>query len=107
MMAIRLASAILFAGIALVPAAAQETGDVRQGRVLARDVCAACHAVEAETPTSPARQAPSFVALARTPGMTEMALNAALHTSHRTMPNLVLTVPEARNVIAYILSLKP
>lgn len=105
-MAIRLAAAILFAGIALIPAAAQDTGDAQQGRVLARDVCAACHAVEAEPSASPARQAPSFVTLARTPGMTEMALNAALHTSHRTMPNLVLTVPEARNVIAYILSLK-
>jgi hypothetical protein len=32
-----------------------------------------------------------------------MALNAALHTSHRTMPNLVLTALEVLNIIAYIL----
>jgi mono/diheme cytochrome c family protein len=97
---------MLLAAASLAPAAAQEIGDPRQGRALAREVCAVCHAVDAGASNSPRPDAPTFETIARTPGMSEIALNAALHTSHRTMPNLILTAPEARNVIAYILSLK-
>ena len=38
--------------------------------------------------------------------MTGVALNAFLHTSHRTMPNLILTADQTNGIIAYILSLK-
>jgi hypothetical protein len=44
--------------------------------------------------------------LAATQGMTTIALTAALLTSHRQMPNIVLQPDERRDVIAYILSLK-
>jgi cytochrome c len=103
---IRLAVSMLLIGAGLAPAAAQDTGDAGQGRALARSVCAVCHAVNKETSASPMRNAPRFETLAHTPGMNAISLNAALHTSHRTMPNLVLTAPEARNIIAYIMSLK-
>ncbi len=38
--------------------------------------------------------------------MTSIALTAALRTSHRTMPNLVLSDDETKNVVAYLLGLK-
>ena len=39
-------------------------------------------------------------------GMTEMALSVWLQSSHPTMPNIVLSQDEIRNVVAYIRSLK-
>ena len=44
---------------------AQEEGDLRKGRVLAREVCAACHAIEKGRP-SPNADAPTFEAIAST-----------------------------------------
>jgi hypothetical protein len=38
--------------------------------------------------------------------MTAIALSAALNTSHRTMPNIVLEPDEQLDIIAYILSIK-
>ena len=38
--------------------------------------------------------------------MTALALTAALNTSHRSMPNILLPPEEQANLIAYILSLK-
>ena len=85
---------------------AQEAGDTRAGQVLARQVCASCHAVSLGETRSPDARAPAFQALASTPGMTGTALTVALRTSHETMPNLMLEREELRNVIAYILSLE-
>jgi cytochrome c len=91
-----------------VPAtlSAQEVGDPQQGSAFAQRVCAACHAVEHGQPSSPNPQAPTFDAIAKTPGTTEMALYAFLRTSHRTMPNLILTKDDISNVVAYVLSMK-
>ena len=55
---------------------------------------------------APNSQAPPFPTIASTPGMTSIALSAALMTSHRLMPNIILEPDERRDVIAYILSLK-
>jgi hypothetical protein len=38
--------------------------------------------------------------------MSGMALNVALLTSHRSMPNIVLNAQERADVIAFILTLK-
>ena len=40
------------------------------------------------------------------PGMTAMALQVALQSPHKTMPNLMLEPDELRNLIAYFLTLK-
>jgi mono/diheme cytochrome c family protein len=48
---------------------AQDFGDIRQGRRLALDMCASCHAVRASEILSPDLAAPSFRAVAHTPGM--------------------------------------
>ncbi|MDK1491210.1 c-type cytochrome [Sinorhizobium sp. 7-81] len=80
--------------------------DIRQGRQLALDVCAACHAVLAGQAQSPSSEAPSFEAVAATPGMTEAALTVWLTAQdHPTMPNIVLSQTDVQDVSAYILSL--
>jgi mono/diheme cytochrome c family protein len=88
------------------PVKAQETGQVEKGLALAQRVCAVCHAVDKRQARSPNPAAPRFEQVANVPGMTAMALNVALQTSHRTMPNLVLDSDELSNITAYILSLK-
>jgi mono/diheme cytochrome c family protein len=85
---------------------AQQPSDWQRGRLLARQVCAECHAVEIRQFRSRNALAPSFTAVADTPGMTAMALNAFLHTSHRAMPNLILSDDQVAGIITYILSLK-
>ena len=85
---------------------AQRLTDVQKGRMLARQVCAECHAVGSQKLSSPNSAAPSFVSVASTPGMTEMALNVFFQTPHRAMPNLILTPNQKREIITYILTLK-
>jgi mono/diheme cytochrome c family protein len=94
------------AALAAQQARAQEFGNLQQGRALAQQVCAECHAVGPADARSPNALAPRFEAVAATPGMTAVALNVFLHTSHRAMPNLVLTPDQTNGIIAYILSLK-
>lgn len=104
----RLCGLVVGGVLAAVPASlgAQETGDPQKGLTFAREVCAACHAVERWQPYSPNPQAPRFDAIANTRGMSGMALYAFLQTSHATMPNLILEPDEIANVVSYILSLK-
>ena len=85
---------------------AQTFGDPQKGRALAQQFCAECHAVEKRHVHSPNSQAPSFTAVASTPGMTAMALNVFFQTPHRTMPNFILKSDQKNDIIAYIMSLK-
>ena len=85
---------------------AQEVGQPSRGLVLAQRLCAECHAVQKEYPRSPNANAPRFQAIASIPGMIATALSAALNTSHRAMPNILLAADEQADIIAYILSLK-
>jgi mono/diheme cytochrome c family protein len=88
------------------PARAQDIGDVVNGAVIARQVCAECHAVERGKSRSSNEEAPAFDAIAKTPGMTSIALTAALRTSHRRMPNIILSDAELKDIVAYLLTLK-
>jgi mono/diheme cytochrome c family protein len=88
------------------PVGAQDAGDPVKGAATARQVCAECHAVGPRQRHSFNVRAPAFEVIATTHGMTSIALTAALRTSHRVMPNIVLGDDELRNVVAYILSLK-
>ncbi len=107
---IRLSTATALAGLLTIAALgsvmAQDFGDVARGRTVAGTVCGECHAVGKGQAQSPNLEAPPFEAVANVPGMTAIALSAALHTSHKAMPNIVLPEADARDVIAYILSLK-
>ena len=98
--------AAMVAFLASRDSAAQEVGSAGRGLALAQQVCARCHGVEKQQTQSPNGDAPAFQAIASVPGMTATALSAALHTSHQTMPNLVLDPDELADIVAYILSLK-
>jgi mono/diheme cytochrome c family protein len=96
---------LLVTSLGSVSVLAQDQNPAQRGRAVAERRCAACHAVQPDETVSPNSAAASFSRVASTSGMTELALQAMLHTSHRTMPNLILEADEARDVIAYILSL--
>jgi mono/diheme cytochrome c family protein len=98
--------ALAAALLASTSSLAQDADDVGHGREIAHTICAACHVVAKGQLVSPNSEAPPFPMLAATPGMTTIALTAALLTSHRQMPNIILEPDERRDVIAYILSLK-
>jgi mono/diheme cytochrome c family protein len=86
--------------------AAQEIGQPGRGLEAAERLCAQCHAVRPAQERSPSPGAARFRDIAAVPGMTSIALTAALATSHRTMPNIMLEPEERADIIAYILSLK-
>ena len=91
----------------ITPAVSQELGSAKQGEGLAQSVCVECHAVAPGALRSPNGKAPTFQAIARTPGMSPMALRVWLQSGpHREMPNLSLKADEVDNVIAYIEMLK-
>jgi mono/diheme cytochrome c family protein len=100
--------AVMTTAATLVPACvlAQEADNVGHGRQIAQSICVECHIVAKDQRVSPNSEAPPFPVIAATPGMTSIALTAALLTSHRLMPNIILDADERRDAIAYILSLK-
>jgi mono/diheme cytochrome c family protein len=87
-------------------AAAQEAGDKAAGRTYAQAHCGECHGVESADEVSPDFNAPNFIAVANTPGMTARALAVWLQTSHPNMPNFMIPAEQKDNVIAYIMSLR-
>jgi len=76
------------------------------GRTYADAACASCHAVAPDDTRSPNPKAPSFETIANVPGMTLMAFNVALHTSHKTMPNLIVESARIEELWAYLYTLK-
>ena len=97
---------ILLTALAGQPLRAEERGDPGRGLALAREVCSECHAIQAQQLQSPQVRAPTFLALATTPGMTATALTVALTTPHAGMPMFRLTAEQRDGIIAYILSLR-
>jgi mono/diheme cytochrome c family protein len=85
---------------------AQSDGDAAEGRAFAQQICTECHNIEKGQRPSPNGLAPNFETIARTPGLTAIALTATLRTSHRTMPNIIIPDDDLRNVVAYVLSLQ-
>ncbi len=107
-------TAKLLGALALVAgsaaAGAQDWGDPGKGLSFARKTCAECHDLSAGEQRLPMRGAPSFKAIANTPGMTATALIVWFRSAHpllpKTMPNLVIEDDDMDNVVAYILSLR-
>lgn len=102
--------AVWLSGLLLITAAktafSQEIGDAELGLRYAEEVCSPCHAVHAQQIDSFLKQATPFQIVADASGMTANALTAWLQTSHPSMPDIVMTDEEMRNVIEYILSIK-
>jgi mono/diheme cytochrome c family protein len=95
-----------FAIMGAAPGNAQSVGDAAKGRAFAQQICSECHNIEKGQRPSPNGLAPNFETVAKTPGLTAIALTAALRTSHRTMPNIIIPDDDLRNVVAYVLSLQ-
>lgn len=83
-----------------------DVGDAAHGLTLAETICAACHAIGLGEAASPNPGATPFAVVANTPGMTSIALNAWLHTSHPTMPNLRINQDQTDDLWAYMLTLR-
>jgi len=77
---------------------------VREGRLIARHWCAACHATGTSNRTSDT--APAFKIIADDPARTPARLRLWLTAPHPPMPNPGLSRVEIEDVIAYIRSLK-
>ena len=92
--------------LAAATAQAQAIGNPSHGLRLAKSQCSECHLVEKKHGRSPTVTAPTFDHIANVSGMTSAALTAALRTSHRTMPNLIIKGRDMSDLVAYILSLK-
>jgi cytochrome c len=75
------------------------------GHKLAEAWCTACHVIEGTT-AGASSAAPDFVAIANQPGTTALSVKVFLQTSHRSMPNLVLTPAQTGDLADYIISLK-
>ena len=102
----RLVGSIAIAATAF-GSSAMAQGAPAAGLAVARQLCSECHDVErSPQPRSPNTAAPPFVTIANVPGMTGMALSAALQSSHRTMPNVILDANQLSSIVAYVLSLR-
>jgi cytochrome c len=80
--------------------------DVQNGRALAARLCASCHAVTPEA-VGARPDVPGFAAIASGPNTTPERLAGAIVMPHPAMPGVPLTRVETRDIVAYIMSLKP
>jgi mono/diheme cytochrome c family protein len=103
---VALSVVVLAAAMITRPLQAEEGGGAQRGLGLARQVCSECHAVQPQQVQSPNARAPTFVALATTPGMTSTALTVALTTPHAGMPMFRLSADQRQSIIDYVLGLK-
>jgi mono/diheme cytochrome c family protein len=97
---------LTFAAVMFAAQAAAQEPSAYLGKVYSQQLCAECHAVTGDKLESPDAQAPTFRAVANTPGMTTMALSAWMYSMHPTMPNIMLKPERGEHIFAYILSLK-
>jgi mono/diheme cytochrome c family protein len=89
--------------------------DADRGHYVAEKWCSECHRVAPDQPSGmrvgyvlpPAVDAPSFMAIAGLPETTADSLARFIDALHLPMPTYRLREDERRQVIAYILSLKP
>lgn len=96
-------------GVAIAgPASAQmNRGDAKRGHELAERVCTACHIVSPNSARTVNPDVPTFAAIARKKDVTAEYLAGRIIVPHPAMPRTHLTIAEIRDVVAYILSLKP
>jgi mono/diheme cytochrome c family protein len=105
-MRLALVSILAFFSSACMPALAQ-SADPADGARLVESDCANCHAVGADPKArSPEPKAPRFVDVAQMPSTTELSIKVFLRSSHKNMPNLILSPEEIDSAAAYILGLR-
>lgn len=104
-------SGLIVAVVFAVPVAALGQplpGNPSSGHGMATTVCAACHQVVGgkmdggKSSSGP----PNFVDIANMPSTTALSLRVFLRSSHRNMPNLIISDRDTDDLVAYILGLK-
>jgi len=101
-----LALALVSAAALVTTAAAQGTKpDPVKGQALAQRLCSNCHNVGGGTQTG-RPEVPSFATIAKRPGQTAEGLAGKIIIPHPEMPTISVTLPEIRDIVAYIQSLK-
>ena len=95
--------------------AAKADPQLARGEHLARLVCSACHVVASDQEWPPLLQqpAPAFAEIAQRPGVSAVALQKFITSTHwdekslpMRMPDLQIPKDEAQAVVRYILSLR-
>jgi len=79
---------------------------VQAGRKLAEAWCSSCHAIDSSGARTHTTTAPDFLAVANMASTTELSLKVFLQSSHRSMPNVILTNEQRGDIVNYILSLR-
>ena len=100
-------SAIFLCALAEPVLAQAAPPDPLVGRELAGRLCSSCHATDPEGAAVTRTDIPSFASIARSPNATAERLAGSIIIPHPAMPGIALTRAEIRDLIAYILSLKP
>jgi cytochrome c len=100
--------ALLLLTAAPFSAANAQEGDVAQGRKLAGQYCARCHAI-GETGDSPHASAPPFRAIAAKGNVEDLqeALAEGITVGHPDMPEFKFTPLQIDDFLAYLTSLTP
>ena len=103
-----LGAAILLALIVPITVKAQMgIPDRQRGQQLAESLCSNCHAVSDRTAPSHSLPGRSFKSIARIKGQSDIALAGAIVMPHHAMPSVALTRIDIRDLVAYIISMKP
>jgi mono/diheme cytochrome c family protein len=91
----------------LAPSTRSSSDSAEAGRILAEQKCSACHATGAAA-VSPVPEAPPFTRVAERFGDSELAttISEGLATGHPSMPRWIFSPGEARDLMAYIRSLR-
>jgi mono/diheme cytochrome c family protein len=105
---------MILIGAAVDAAAADNAAQVANGHRLALEICSACHIAAPDQKARPILQkpAPSLETLANKPGATAASVQRFLLTIHlslangKDMPNPQLTEDQARDLAAYVMSLR-
>jgi len=92
----------------IAPASAQVgLADAKRGQELAARLCSGCHIVAPGSASTANPDIPTFSAIAGRADTTPERLAGRIIVPHPPMPNTQLTMAEIRDIIQYILSLKP
>ncbi len=99
-------AAALLAGCQSTPAPAH-VGDATEGRQVAEQLCATCHAIDPGK-ASPNPSAPPFTQVLERYGADSLTkdLDNAVPISHRRMPTFYLGEGHAEDLVAYLRSMK-
>jgi mono/diheme cytochrome c family protein len=103
---VKIAAGLLIAVSSALPAsglAQPLEGNPLIGRQIAITLCASCHQVIGEKRLG---GPPSFLDIANMPSTTALSLKVFLRSSHKEMPNLIISNSDTDDLIAHVLSLK-